>query len=402
MRWHLWVPEVSGPLAAHAAGYEQWMAVRGYSRHAVQCRLWQLGQLSGWLEREGVAVGELTEVVAAQFAAAHQSAGYRRYASRLSLRVPLGYLRGAGAISVSASAAKGPADELLAGFCMYLARERGLVAGTIRNYERAAKTFLNDRIERVGRVELKRLTAADVTGFLGRECPRRSVSAAMDLAANLRPLLRYLHVVGLIDAPLMWAVPNVADLRGRSLPKGVAPKLIAAMLAVCDADSLLGRRDLAVLLLLARLGLRAGEVAAARLDDIDWRAGEVTVHGKAHREDRLPLPVDVGEAVVAYLRVRPVGEHRALFLCAHAPFGPISGGVVATIVRRACRRAGVSEVGPHRLRHTAASEMLRARCSLEEIAQVLRHRQLESTAHYARVDRDSLRVLALPWPGGQS
>ncbi len=174
------------------------------------------------------------------------------------------------------------------------------------------------------------------------------------------------------------------------------------MLAVCDTDSLVGRRDLAVLLLLARLGLRAGEVAAARLDDIDWRAGELTVHGKAHREDRLPLPVDVGEAVVAYLRVRPGGEHRALFLCAHAPFEPISGSVVATIVRRACRRAGVPEVGPHRLRHTAASEMLRARCSLEEIAQMLRHRQLESTAHYARVDRDSLRALALPWPGGRS
>ncbi len=145
----------------------------------------------------------MTEVVAARFAAAHQSAGRRTYVSRLSLRVPLGYLRGVGAISAPASTALGPVEELLAGFCMYLARERGLVAGTIRNYERAARMFLNDRVERVGRVELERLTAADVTGFLGRECPRRSVSAAIDLAANLRPLLRYLHVVGLIDVPLM-------------------------------------------------------------------------------------------------------------------------------------------------------------------------------------------------------
>ena len=116
----------------------------------------------------------------------------------------------------------------------------------------------------------------------------------------------------------------------------------------------------------------------------------------------MPLPVDVGDAVVAYLRVRPGSAHRALFLCAHAPFEPVSGGVVATIVRRACRRAGVPEMGPHRPRHTAATEMLRARCSLEEIAQVLRHRQLESTAHYARVDRDSLRPLAMPWPGSRS
>ena len=224
----------------------------------------------------------------------------------------------------------------------------------------------------------------------------------MNLAAKLRPLLRYLHVAGLIEAPLVWAVPNVADLRGRSLPKGVSPVWVAAMLAGCDPERAIGRRDLAVLLLLWRLGLRAGEVAAIELDDIDWRAGELLVHGKGHREDRMPLPVDVGDALVAYLRVRRASEHRGLFLCELAPFGPLTSDVVATIVRRACRRAGVPEVGPHRLRHTAATEMLRARCSLEEIAQVLRHRQLESTALYARVDVDSLRALALPWPGGRS
>ncbi|MGH2927951.1 MAG: tyrosine-type recombinase/integrase, partial [Solirubrobacteraceae bacterium] len=185
-------------------------------------------------------------------------------------------------------------------------------------------------------------------------------------------------------------------------PKGLAPGVVERLLDSCDRQRLIGCRDYAVLLLLWRLGLRAGEVAAISLDDLNWRAGEVLVHGKAHREEAMPLPVDVGGALVAYLRRRPRSEHRPLFLGAQAPFGPISSDVVAMVVRRACRRAGLPEVGPHRLRHTTATEMLRAHLSLEEIAQVLRHRQLESTAHYARVDRDALRPLALAWPGDWS
>jgi integrase/recombinase XerD len=401
MRWHLLVPKVSGPLAAYAEGYELWLEARGYSPGSAKRKVWQLSQLSCWLEREGLAGGEWTGEMAARFAAGRQAAGCPSYLSRLSLRVPLAYLREIGAMPAPSPVA-GPVEELLADLRTYLARERGLVAGTIRNYERAARLFLEDRVERVGGLELQRLAAGEVTAFLARECPRRTVSGAMDLAANLRALLRYLHVVGLIDAPLVWAVPKVADLRGRSLPKGLEPEAIAAMLAVCDRERLIGRRDLAVLLLLVRLGLRAGEVAGIELDDVDWRAGELLVHGKGHRHDGMPLPVDVGEALVAYLRVRPSSEHRVLFLCVLAPFGPISNNVVANVVRRACRQAGVPQVGPHRLRHTTATQMLRARASLEEIAQVLRHRHLVSTAHYARVDRDSLRALALPWPGDRS
>jgi len=401
MRSHLCVSKGSGPLAGYAEGYGQWLEARGYSPKVVRQKLWQLSQLSCWLERERLAVEELTAEMTAPFAAELRAAGYRSYLWRLSLRVPLAYLRELG-VMLAPSPAAGLVEELLAELRTYLARERGLVAGTIVNYERAARAFLEDRVERVGGLELERLAAGDVTAFLARECPRRSVSGAMDLAANLRALLRYLHVEGLIDVPLVWAVPKVADLRGRSLPKGVEPEAITAMLAACDRERLVGRRDLAVLLLLARLGLRVGEVAAIELDDVDWRAGELLVHGKGHRQDAMPLPVDVGEALVGYLRVRPSSEHRRLFLCVLAPFGPVTTGCVANIVRYACRRAGVPEVGPHRLRHTAATEMLRARLSLEEIAQVLRHRQLVATAHYARVDRDSLRPLALPWPGDQS
>jgi integrase/recombinase XerD len=156
-----------------------------------------------------------------------------------------------------------------------------------------------------------------------------------------------------------------------------------------------------MILMLLRLGLRRGEVASLKLDDIDWRAGELLVHGKGAREDRLPLPADVGEAIAGYLqRGRPRGEHREVFLRARAPFEPIVSGTVSSTVRRACRRAGIAEVGAHRLRHTVACEMVAAGVPLVEIAQVLRHHSLQSTAVYARVDVEQLRLLAAPWPGG--
>jgi len=403
MRWNLWVPKVSGPLAPCVEGYERWLSARGHAPGLVQTRRWQLGELSAWLEREGLRIGDLADpVVRERFAAAQRAAGRRSFVSKLSLRVPVAYLREIGLVSEAAPAPVGAVERLLADLRTYLASERGLTAGTIENYERAARMFLEDRVARVGGLELDRLSAADVSGFLARECPRRSVSAARDLAARLRQLLRYLHVAGVIDTPLVWAVPPVADLRGRSLPRVVRPEVITVLLASCDLGLPIGRRDFAVLLLLSRLGMRAGEVAKVELDDIDWRAGEMLVHGKGHREDTMPVPVDVGEALVGYLRVRPPSELRALFLLAQAPFGPVSSHVVAMIVRRACRRARIPEVGPHSLRRTAATEMLRASVSIEEIAQVLRHRQLQSTALYARVDVDSLRALALPWPGGRS
>jgi integrase len=219
---------------------------------------------------------------------------------------------------------------------------------------------------------------------------------------SLRSLLRYLHVAGLLEVPLQWAVPGVADLRDRSLPRGLEPAVVAKLLASCDRRRTVGRRDYAILLLLWRLGLRAGEVAAITLDDLDWRAGELLLHnGKGRREDRLPLPADVGEAIVSYLRRRPAtGDHRALFLRAVAPAGAIHGSTVSAVVRTAGERAGVPWVRAHALRHTAATEMLRAGASLQEIGEVLRHQEPRTTARYAKVDRKTLRRLARPWPEG--
>ena len=267
-------------------------------------------------------------------------------------------------------------------------------------YEPAARLFLTAVGADSHSVGLDRLCAAQVTSFLAGECPKRSVSGARDLVCALRSLLRYLHVAGLISAPLVWAVPSVADLRDRSLPRGLESAAVNRLLASCDRRRLVGRRDYAILLLLSRLGLRAGEVAAIRLDDVDWRRGELLVHGKGNRQDMLPLPVDVGEAMVSYLRRRPCCEARALFLRVTAPRAAMDRCTVAWVVRAACDRAGMARVGAHRLRHTAATQMLRAGASLAEIGQVLRHREQKTTAIYAKVDRTALRPLAPPWPGG--
>ena len=396
MGW-IGTPAVSGPLAEHAAGFERWLAAKGYSAQGAWHRLWQLDHLSRWLEREQLRPDELTPGCLEQFLAARRAAGYLTWVSPRSLRVPLAFLREVGAVPVLAPiATDGPIDELLGDYRRYLVFERGLAPKTVEIFERVARSFLakHDQEGAVGR-----LTAADVTAFLARECPSRSVPSAQQVVTALRSLLRYLHVTGEIELPLRWAVPGVADRRGLSLPRGLEPAAVLKLLASCDRRTLVGRRDYAVLLLMARLGLRAGEVAAMQLEDLDWRAGELLVRGKGDRHERLPLPVNVGEALASYLRRRPRRECRAVFLCVRAPLGPVNSSVVSQIVRAACSRAGLERVGAHRLRHTAATGMLRAGASLPEIAQVLRHQRLETTAQYARVDRRALPELARPWPG---
>jgi len=390
---------VRGPLAPWAAGYERWLAARGYARWSVRKRVCQLARLSSWLEREGLAVWELNETRAESFLAARRQAGYVTWVTSRCMELPLAYLREVGAVPPAALVvSEGPWSEVLAGYRDYLVQERGLASLTVAGYERVARVFLEE--QQPGRLES--LTAADVSGFLSRECPRRGVSGARELVAGLRPLLRYLHVTGLIETPLVWAVPGVADLRDRSLPHGVEPQVVARLLASCDRRRTVGRRDYAILLLLVRLGLRAGEVAAVHLDDLDWRAGEILVRGKRDRQDRLPLPVDVGQALVSYLQRRGRSEFRAVFLRMHAPAGALTRIGVCGVVHDACVRAGVPPVGAHQLRHTAATAMLREGASLSEIAQVLRHREIKTTAQYAKVDRARLRPLAMPWPGGAS
>ena len=290
----------------------------------------------------------------------------------------------------------GALEELVEDYRAWLVNERSLAPSTVSYYVRAARLFL---CEHDGR-DLKSLTLGEVTDFVVRQCPRFSVGNAKNLVTGVRSLLGYLYVEGLTEHQLASAVPAPSGWRGANLPRGLGAVELAALLAGGGDASVVGRRDHAIVVLLARLGLRVGEVAALTLDDLDWSHGEIVVRGKGNRIERLPLPVDVGEAVVSYLHEgRPPAPCRSLFLRTRAPMTGLSSPGICGVVHRACVRAGVPPVGAHRLRHSAATAMLRAGASLEEVGQVLRHRSTQVTALYAKVDFVALRTLALPWPG---
>ena len=244
------------------------------------------------------------------------------------------------------------------------------------------------------------MTAADVTAFVLASCPGRAVGSAKLIVCALRSLLGWLHLTGAVPVSLTAAVPAVAGWRLAGLPKSLAPGQLRRLLDSCDRRTLTGRRDYAILLLLARLGLRAGEVARLGLDDIDWRRGEIAVLGKGNRAERLPLPSEVGAAVAGYLRRgRPdTAQGRSVFVRVHAPHRALTTGGVTMVVFDAAQRAGLPKMHAHRLRHTAATAMLQAGSPLAEVGQVLRHRSALTTAIYAKVDRDALAVLARPWP----
>jgi integrase/recombinase XerD len=399
MRARPWAPRPSGPLAPYAPGFESWLAARGYSPFTIGHRLWQLELVSRWIEREGLSVEELTPERFVEFAYARRAGGYSSWISPAGMRVPLAFLRESGVVAIEGPAPDGPVEEVLDGYRRWMLCERGVRERTVVRYEPDARLFLSGRVGPDG-VDLEGMSAADVSLFLARECPRRSVASARCLVKVLRSLLRYLHVAGLISVPLRWAVPRVADMRDTSLARGLEPAAVAKLLASCDRRRTVGRRDYAIVLLCCRLGLRAGEVAGLTLEDIEWRSGELLVRGKGDRHERLPLAVDVGEALVSYLRRRPRGECRSVFLKVIAPVGPLSGKAIWGVVHAACLRAGIRPVGPHALRHTAATGMLRQGASLEQVAEVLRHRDVRSTTIYAKVDRQALGPLARPWAEG--
>ena len=390
---------VSGPLAKFANGFRVDLLERGYSLWGAQEQLYLLAHVSRWMESEGLEVEALTPDRLEGYFVWRRRRGYLSSLSPLSLRRLLGHLDGLGVLP-SDDTVLSPVDRLLAEFRGYLLRERGMKASSAAQYEPTARLFLSERPEPLAD-GLARVSAAEVTTFVLREARRRSVRSAEMVVCALRALLRFLHVHGLIAKPLVEAVPSVA-CRREDLPRALPPWQVELLLDGCDRTLPCGRRDYAVLLLLVRLGLRRSEVAALCLDDVDWRAGEFVVHGKRSRIDRLPLPCDVGEAIVDYVRHgRPRVPDRALFINACAPLIGISRGCVTDVVIRACRRAGIPPVGAHRLRHTAATELLRHGAGLAEIGQVLRHQDQTTTAVYAKVDRAALSPLALPWPGSE-
>ena len=394
---------VTGPLAPHAAGFRRELERIGYRPNAASSQLQLLAHVSRWLDGRGLGVVELTPARVEEFLADRRAAGYTLWLSTKAMVPMLGYLRGVGVVAVPAAVVPvTETEQLLEEYRAYLVRERGLAAGTIVGYLHVARLFLSARAVD-GELHLDGLGAGEVIEFVLAQCASRSVCSAKYVVCGLRSMLRYLYVAGHIDAALDAAVPSAAGWRLASLPVTVGPDELARLLASCDRRTTFGRRDYAVLVVLSRLGLRAGEVAALQLGDIDWRAGEVVVRGKGGRAERLPLPVDVGEALAAWLRRgRPRCEVTTVFTRVRAPHRTLTSAGVSNIVRAACVRAGLPAVHAHRLRHTAATEMLRAGASLGEVGQVLRHASVLSTAIYAKVDRGRLRGLALRWPGAAS
>jgi len=384
---------------AFADGLRDELTRRGYKPNGVRPQLALMGQLNRWLAREGRGVGELTPAVAEQFLSGRRRSGPRRVPTLRSLAPLFDYLRGLQVLPAEEPAEHTPLDELIARYRRHLIGDRDLAPTTVLRYERMARRFLARRAsEDGGTTGAEGLSADEVRTYL-RECSVRITSTKRE-AADLRALLRFLYLDGLLAIDLGVTIPPIAGWRDTRLPATLGAADVDAVLRSCDRSTASGLRDFAVLTLLARLGLRAAEVAALRLGDIDWQAGEIVVRGKARRQERLPLTVDVGEAIVAYLReARPRADSRCLILTRSAPLRAIHPSSITNLVYRACRRAGLARVGGHRLRHSLATEMLRRGGSLLEISQVLRHRDLATTSLYAKVDRGALRAVAQAWPG---
>lgn len=390
---------VRGPLEPHVEGFAAELLRRGYSQSSAAQHVCFIAHLDRWMLAEGVDVSGLSEPVMQRYLAGRRAAGYREYRSARALAPLLSFLAPLGVLPVEEPAPPDPVGQLLERFQRYLLVERGLTVGTARCYLDGVRPFVVSRT-RGALVDVAGITAADVTGFIRGACPGRAVGSAKLIVCSLRSLLRWLHLTGQMPVPLAAAVPSAAGWRLSGFPRGLEPGELRRLLTSCDRRTPTGRRDYAVMVSLSRLGLRAGEVARLGLDDIDWRGGEVTINGKGNRGEKLPLPSDVGAAIAAYLlRGRPVSAlGRSVFIRVHAPLGALSVSGVSAVVFNAAQRAGLGEVHAHRLRHTAATAMVRAGSPLPEVGQVLRHRSAMSTAIYAKVDRDALSVLARPWP----
>jgi site-specific recombinase XerD len=366
--------QMSGPLLSFAAGFAEELAGQGYRPTGICAQLQLMAHASRWLAAQGLGVEGFTPSRVEEFVGCRRSRGYTQQRSALALKPLLEYLHGLGALPVPVGEVSTPRGELLEDYRVHLVAARGLAPSTVKRYVSVGEAFLAGLDEHADEAGLGWLTGRHVVEFVAGESRRLCPGSAKDLVTCLRSFLRFLYASGRTPCELSGGVPTVAVWGGGSLPKALEPEQVTALLESCDPGSLTGLRDLAVLKVLARLGLRAGEVAGLVLEDFDWRQGEVVVRGKGGRVDRMPVPVDVGEVVTAYLRDRrPRVQCRSVFLRVCAPIvglGPIG---VSGVVMRACERAGVPVCGAHRLRHSAATAMLRSGASLSDVGQVLRH-----------------------------
>ena len=384
----------AGRMGPFIESYRQVLIGQGYTPMSVRGVLQHVGALGRWMEASGIEPTDLNVGVIDEFVAFRCSLRAFGRSTR-SMESLLAHLRDLGVVGPEPVPV---VDPLLEAYRVWMLEERGLAPLTVLRYEKLAVRFLAT----IGDRPLGSLSGGDVNRFLLAEASRLSVGAAKGRVAEIRSLLRFLFVTRRVERDLAASVPPVAGWRDQGVPRGAKAPEVERILGACDPGTLTGCRDRAMLMLVARLGLRSAEVARLELGDIDWRAGELVVHGKARRTDRLPLLVEVGEALTAWLERRPETASRRVFVTTRAPIVVIRPSLVSDSLRRVCLRCGVGVIGAHRLRHGLATDMLARGASLIEVGQVLRHRDIATTAIYAKVDLDTLRRLAQPWPAVQA
>lgn len=392
-----------GPLGAYIEGYAAHLAEQGLGRSAGKYTLRLIADLSRWLERRALTVQQVNESTLVE---------YRRYRARtrplssgepVALRRFVGWMREHDICVGPSPAGRGPRAQVQEDFNRYLSRDIGLSPKTVEHYTYILDPFLREQIGADG-PHWAQLSSAGILRFFRRRARRCSPRYLQCLRTATRAFLRYLLVRGEIHADLSSCIPSVASWRLTGVPKYISPAQVQRILDGCNRKSVTGKRDYAILLLLSRLGLRAGEVATLGLGDIDWSAGQLRIMGKGGKRALIPLPIEVGEAIADYLQYgRPPSQSRRVFLRRYAPFiGFAKWSSISAVVRLAIERAGVEtpSKGAHMLRHTLATQMLRNGASLRQIGHLLRHRRSDTTLIYAKVDLPTLRTVASPWPEG--
>ena len=394
-----------GPLGDHIDAFMESLAARGYARASIRRAIWLVGDLSRWMLRRGTSADQLSATGIDAFLHCRKGRRTPRWEDRPTLERLLSHLVERGIVVKPAIAAppQSPAQCMAESFGDYLRNMRNLAPTTIHGSVRAARKLLASLFGDA-EVDFGQVTAAGVIEFVRKATVRCTSRSAYRVISDVRTFLRFAHYRGLTGIDYSGCIPSPANWSLASIPKALDEDSVRRVLAHCDRTTANGCRAYAIVLLLARLGLRAGEVAAMRLDEVDWEAGELTVRNGETRLDRMPWPHDVGAALTEYLRDgRPRCSTRHVFVRAQAPRTAFSAGsAIASITRRAFRRAELDppSKGAHVLRHSLATQMLRRGASLAEIGEVLRHRKQSTTAIYAKVDLATLRSLALPWPGG--
>lgn len=392
-----------GELGDHIDSYAALLSQQNYAASSAYRQLLVISRFSQWLQRRGIGVHRVDENTLQKFLRPIPRKMRFQSGDAAALNRLLRLLRRQDIVPPKPQARLSPRQYVVAGFADYLLHERRLSQPTLVNYQPFVDRFLSEQFKN-GKVKLSSLRATDVTGFVQRHARRLSPPRAKLLVGALRSFFRHLQQRGEISANLAACVPSVANWSFSTLPRFLPAGAVHRVLQHCDRHTPMGKRNYAILLLLARLGLRACEVVALNLEDLDWDTGQITVKEKGGGSAPLPLPTDVGEALATYLRSgRPRCSSRRVFVRDRAPLTGFANSIaISTIVMRALKKAGVNSArkGAHVFRHTLATDLLRQGCSLDEIGELLRHQSPNTTAIYAKVDLDTLHTLALPWPGG--